>query len=110
METPQGFSRVIAEGRYGQAPKLKLTKVKYRQDLETAYRKGMIEAVSRVLSAHSSEPYETVDLMVGDLQILLHEQLNAINDFFGYKPIDRISLENVIEDEIPKVPRWIKKH
>lgn len=110
METPNGFSKIIADGRYGQAPKLKLTKVKYRKDMETCYRKGMIEAASRILEAHNKGEYESMDVMVGDLQVIIHDNLNAINDFFGFKPVDTISLENIIDDVLPKVPRWIKKN
>ena len=81
MDGSEEFSRLHARAVYGQEVlKLKMNRKRFTENSNYAHLIVRAFACEKVLKQHAIKPYETVDEVLGDIQI---ELVNCLNKFRG---------------------------
>lgn len=93
-ENTNYFKPVVAR-HYGQAPKVKMAKVKFEHELKAALTYGCLNACQLILDNHDEDPYESIDEMRGDLIELMCNAHAEIKKTLGLK-IPDFSVESAL--------------
>lgn len=81
---------------FGDAPKLKISKDKFKDNSYYAHLIGRAFACELILERHRHNPYDDVDILLGDLQIELTECMNKFRNKAAYHTIDKFKVEQFI--------------
>jgi len=95
-ETSKNYAVMATSGRYGTAKMRKMSRSQYYGDIHCSYLAGTMNAMAFVLDNHRGNAYETVDELVGDLQL----KFVAIENYYKrkYNPkSDRRQLEEFLQ-------------
>lgn len=80
----QEFARDLVNGLFrgvtGKPPRKKVSKAYYQRDIDMAHRCGEMKVFDELLNKHREEPYEEVDMLIGDIQIMLLECYNDVRN------------------------------
>jgi hypothetical protein len=83
------WTKGLTDTRFVQGDRRKFNKKLFYGDLEASYCAGVLGLIEELQKEHLKNPYDTIDEMLGDLQ-LLHVEL--FNDFAGKNGINKTSL------------------
>lgn len=85
----------IIQRHYGGAPKVKMARSKFEKELRCALAYGTLNVCQTLLDAHQKDPYNSVDELRGDLQLLLVESHKQIKKELNLK-IPGFELDNAL--------------
>ena len=78
MDESGKFSRLHGRAFYGDSPKVKLSKAKFEDNSKYAHLIGRAFTCEKLLERHKQDPYESIEVLLGDLQI---EFVDCMNQF-----------------------------
>lgn len=90
------FSKMHTKSLYGQAPKLKINREKFQSNSSYAHLIGRAFACEKIIERHKLEPYESVDVLLGDLQIELTTCMNKFREKALFHKSDKFHVEQFI--------------
>ncbi len=100
MSESEKWAKPLVDCRYPKgADRIKVNKKTLLNDLVSAHSAGAMNVCETLLSSHIHNPYQTVDELIGDLQIKIKENWNT---FYKYNPKNNAPL--IIEDVIKMKP------
>jgi hypothetical protein len=73
-----------------------MTKELYRGDLEAAYAAGGLIVTQALVQNHKKTPYDSVDVLMGDVHIALQDFWNHYAKDSKYK---KLTIEQILEKE-----------
>lgn len=91
------FANMHAKTLYGDAPKLKINKDKFKNNSEYAHLIGRAFACETIMRRHNANPYETVDEILGDLQIEYTECVNQFRKDCAFHALKPLKVEDFVE-------------
>ena len=91
----------ITSARYKQAPKIKLNRDDYRDLAHSMHLSGKINVTEIILKNHKTNPYRTVEEIVGDLQLVLMTSWNEFRTVNPSTVMGRLELEELV-NELPE--------
>jgi hypothetical protein len=78
MQESIKFSKMHSTALYGGSIRVKLSKGKFEDNSKYAHLIGRSFTCEKIIARHASEPYGSIDELLGDLQI---ELVNCMNTF-----------------------------
>lgn len=92
------ISKQITDSVYGKADRLKMSKKFFSLYLESCIATGRVEAMENILNKHKAQPFNTVDELVGELQLEVVQSWNTFNKLWPQTTLP-ISIERVLKDQ-----------
>ena len=80
---------------FGKAPRKKVGADWYARDVKGAFFYGIVSGVQEILITHRENPYEDIDILIGDLEILIRESFEISRKQMKLR-VPTMSLEQVI--------------
>jgi len=68
----------------------------FSEEIMTVLATGQSMMVEKVINNHKDNPYESVDELIGDLQLIAKDVLNQFNMKGGVKRITQYSIEDML--------------
>ncbi len=90
------FATMHTKALYNGSPKLKIGNDKFKDNSYYAHLIGRAFCCEKILEQHKAEPYDSIDLLIGDLQIELTNALNNFRDKTMYHRSDRYKVEQFL--------------
>ena len=75
-------SKSIVDARFGQADRIKISRKFYQHDIESCILNGRSEAFEEILNKHVSEPFGTVEEIIGEIQIAIVDNWNQFHKLY----------------------------
>jgi len=98
------LAQELTEAKFKDAPRVKIGRKDYFDVTRSMHLSGKINLAETILKTHASEPYRSIDEVLGDLQIVLSESWNE------FRQVNRSELmgELNVTDLIHEMPRSIQ--
>jgi len=75
---------------------LKIKSKWYSEEIMTTLAIGQAVLVEKIINSHKDNPYESVDELIGDLQLVAKDVLNQFNMKGGVKRITQYDIEDFL--------------
>jgi hypothetical protein len=98
MNHAKRFAKDLTRERFLEAPKKKFNRRLYEEDLEGAWIAGFTTLCEMILKRHKEEPYDDVDIFLGDIHLLVTENFNYFSQklAIGAQQHVRIKVEDFL--------------
>lgn len=96
-ENSNNFSKIHTRTFYGDAPKLKVSREKFQNNSYYAHLIGRAFSCELLIKKHQAEPYQSVDELLGDIQIEMTECLNYFRDKGATRTMPKYKVEDFIQ-------------
>ena len=90
------FATMHTDAFFNGAPKKKICIEKFKNNSYYAHLIGRAFICEKILEQHKAQPYESIDILIGDLQIELTNSLNHFRDKTMYHRADRYKVEQFL--------------
>ena len=95
----QKFSFLMTNRYFKRAKKVPMRRATYLNDLNSIQLAAIAQVCEEIQNNHANDPYESADVVIGDLQIILTESFNTLQKLNGRD--SRIGLEDLFSiDEV----------
>lgn len=96
----------VAIAKYKDAPRVKLAKKEYENTLRSMHLSAKINLSEILLRMHKTNPYQSIDELIGDLQVVLVNSWKEFRTLNFDVEMGSLSIEDLISD----LPEKIKQH
>ena len=90
------FAREMATAKFKHADRLKVNKKEYSEYTHASHLAGKTAICEAIIKAHSETPYNSIDELIGDLQLMLVQSGNQFRELNFKRGYDKLSLERVM--------------
>ena len=91
------YAEIATRSVFGQSDKRKISRRVFHKELVNAARYGNINGIQAIASKHKKDPYQSVDEMLGDLEILACEESRKMKIDLNLK-VPFIQVDNIVRD------------
>lgn len=92
------LSKSVIEARFGQADRIKISRKHFAHDIDSCVLSGRSEAIEKILNRHMANPYQSVDEIIGDLQLDLLANWNSFHKLWP-RQTRPITLERIMKEQ-----------
>lgn len=98
IKKAKSFARDITLDRYPQCDTRKIGKKLYVGDIESTWVAGLLTTVDEIHKQHAKQPYESAEILLGDLQVWAETTFNYFNAKHANGKLKRVRVDDFIKE------------